>query len=404
MSAKKLLRNGPFIAFLSLIFLVWPAKLVLYQIEATFAINVDKPLVGKFIRPTLPNSLLAGIWLHEFQDWAETKVSDVFPLRGRTVRLVNQAYYALFSKSYMGGRHKLVVANHRNLFSESYLRAYCNTGNDVPPPAEFHAWAERIHNVQRWFESRGRTFFYFLSPSKAAYYSDDIPWGFGCPVKFERPRYTRAITALKERGIPLVDSSLLMKRKQGPSELEMFPIGGIHYTAPAAAIVANALTAEITKLRGISIPAIPTRYKAAPTPSANDRDLTDLLNVAVPFLDYPTPELLWGGYLMEHPLPLTVAFAGGSFVGQPARLMGLYKLFDHVFHYYYFKIVKISYPGDELSEIPDYSAFDQLFAADVIILEENEEIAMSTHGLAFLDEAERRMELSTPDAVANPSH
>lgn len=402
MTGKKLLRNGPFFVFLGLIFLLWPVKLAILKVETTFAVKLDKPLTGQFIRPALPENLFDGFWLHGFQDWVEARVSDIFPLRGWTVRLVNQAYYELFSKSYMGGTNQLVIGHHRNLFSDSYLLSYCNTANNAPDPAKFQIWAERISKTQRWLESQGKTFFYFLSPSKAAYYSDDIPWGFGCPAKLERLRYEQAIAALRDRGVPLVDGSLLMKRQRSPSDLAMFPIGGIHYTAPAAAIVTNALTAEISRLRGVVVPAIATRYTPARTPSANDRDLTDLLNLAFPYLDYPTPELLWGGYPMEHPLPLTLAFVGGSFVIQPARLMSLYKLFDHIFHYSYFKLLKVSYPGELASKITDYSSYDQLFAAEVIILEENEEVALSTHGLAFLDEAERRMALSKPDIIAKP--
>jgi hypothetical protein len=389
------------VIFLCVVFLLWPAKLIIKQVEALVGRGFDKPLVGQFVRPVKPEHTLAGLWSHKYQEWAEARVSDLFPLRGWTIRGVNQVYYNVFAKSYMGGDNPIIIGKRHDLFTLSYLYSYCDTQKSVPNAAVFRAWAERINNVRHWFESQGKTFIYFLTPSKAAYYPQDIPHGFGCIAGNTRQRYLRAIAALTEKGIPIVDASALIDREKGRSDIDLFTIGGIHYNSLGAAMTVNALTAELGKLRGISIPAISTAHTRAKTPNQIDRDLTDLLNVAVPYLDYPTPELKWGGYPLAKPLPLSIAFVGGSFVTQPARLMILYKLFDHIEHFKYFFISRVSYPGEVASPVSGgTTVFDPIFAADIIVLEENEEITLSTHGLAFLAEAERRQALAQKKSLS----
>jgi hypothetical protein len=394
MKMKSVLRNAPFVVFLCVVFLLWPGKLIIKQVEALVGRGLDKPLVGQFVRPVQPEHTLEGLWSHKYQEWAEARVSDLFPLRGWTIRGINQVYYDLFAKSYMGGDNPIIIGKRHDLFTLSYIREYCNTNRAAHNAADYQAWADRVNNVRRWFESQGKTFLYFISPSKAAYFPQDIPSGFGCGDNVKRPRYTRAVAAVSEKGIPFVDASALMARERGREDMDLFEIGGIHYNLLGAAKTVNALTAELGKLRGISIPPISTAHTRAKTPNGIDRDLTDLLNLAVPYLDYPTPELKWGGYPLAKPLPLSIAFVGGSFVTQPARLMSLYKLFDHIDHFSYFKLAKISYPGEVASQISGTAAYDPIFAADIVILEENEETTLSTHGLAFLAEAERRQALA----------
>ena len=391
MDKVSLLRNGPIIGFLVAVCLLWPAKFTLDKVENRVRTKFDEPVMGQFARLARPESLVAGLWTHAFQDWAEAKIGDSIPLRGLIVRATNQIYYGLFWKSYMGGDNPIIIGRGRDLFTLSYVQQYCDTNNNAPDPVEYEAWAARLNRIRRWFESQGKTFLYFLSPSKAAYFASDIPRGFGCSNNVKRPRYERALKALAAEDIPLVDASALMLSERGRADVDLFTHGGIHYNALGAALTLNALSTAINNRRGTAIPTISTHYTVTRAPGVIDRDITELLNLLWPNFNYSVPNLKWGGYPLAEPLPIKIAIVGGSFVSQPARLMSLYRLVEHIVHFSYFKLAKVSYPGEVASSITDTSSYDPLFSADVVILEENEETTLSTHGLAFMQEAERRM-------------
>ncbi|MEJ1978912.1 MAG: hypothetical protein WDN49_25110 [Acetobacteraceae bacterium] len=182
-----------------------------------------------------------------------------------------------------------MIGRKLTLYEYGYLVEYCSRDlASLTPRAE--AWAEKLAAMQRWYAARGRLFVYVLTPSKAGTYPGDIPPGWPCPAsQADRdgmlPMYR---AALQRNGVTTVDGPALLEAAKAHYPFALFPRGGTHWNWVGAALATQALIRVIDAARPGALPPFTFTWSDAP-PVDTDRDLTNLLNMPFPRLDYRAP-------------------------------------------------------------------------------------------------------------------
>ncbi|MBI1274562.1 hypothetical protein GC177_01150 [bacterium] len=386
------LQRLPILLIAGWLLLAWPIGGLVKLYENAANTDLNPPLHGQYAKKQLlpfnKKNFLNGSFQRSFEAWLPRRL----PLSGLMVRATNQVYYSLLNHSAMGGDNPIAIGKDGYLYTASYLISYCNTRRIQPDLEALNKRNVQLKRIQDWLKSRGKYFIYVVSPSKAAYFPEYIPDEYGCVEGQTRPAYYAGIKSAKIAGLNLVDNSERILREKGESVTPLFPKGGIHYNQEGTVIATNAMLEEIGRL--MKKPIAPIQYKINPSQDAkgNDVDILNLLNLLWPDYHYTVADLV----VTDKPktVRIPVAFIGGSFVIQPIQLLDRLEIFPVIYHYSYYKLAKITYPGQQVSQLPQEHGhdYDDIFNAKVIILEENEEIIPSNHADAFIAEALSRME------------
>jgi alginate O-acetyltransferase complex protein AlgJ len=357
------------------------------------------PLQGMQTAPPHPQLNWQTFITGTFQKQVEAWFNDRLPLRQLVVRATNQFYYSTFSKSYMY-HDTVIVGKREQLYEMVYLAKYCSDTRQIARPndsgkwtkivlspttsRDFDLWIRDLKEIGAFFEKRGQTFVYLITPSKAAYYPEDIPQGFRCASVETRRDYHLAIAALQNSGLNYVDGSKTVLDLKGTYPAEMFPHTGTHWTLHAAALVSRELVAKISQVRGRSLPLPQFSYRIEKqTPTGSDIDLLNLLNLWQPVQPVPVSTLTF----KKFPQPTTrLAVVGGSFIHQMMEVLDRSGTFCQMDYYYYFKLdhfryFPISYPnGRACQGVPNPSKpYQELLSAQVVVVEENEANLRSRH-------------------------
>lgn len=334
-----------------------------------------------------------------FQKQVEPWLNDRLPLRPPVVRATNQLYYSAFSKSYMY-QDTIVVGKREQLYEMGYLAKYCSDTRQIARPndsgkwtkmvlspatsRDFDLWIRDLKEIAAFFEKRGQTFVYLMTPSKAAYYPEDIPQEFRCASVETRRDYHLAIAALQKSGLNYIDGSKAVLNAKGTYPAEMFPHTGTHWTLHAAALVSRKLIAKISQVGGHSLPLPQFSYEIEKQiPTGSDVDLLNLLNLWQPVQAVPVSTLTF----REISKPTTrLAVVGGSFVGQIMQALERSGTFCQMDHYYYLKLdhlrySPVKYPdGRGCQVMPDpLNPYRELLSAQTVVVEENEANLRSRH-------------------------
>jgi hypothetical protein len=129
-------------------------------------------------------------------------------------------------------------------------------------------------------------------------------------------------------------------------------------------------------------------------PNEVDTDLLDGLDVPYTGMTYQTPSITLSPTTVAHCVPVSMAGIGGSFSYQIYKLLQRTACPPTVDFYEYYHNRMAIYPGD-LRYLVDTKRRDWMLldAADVVILEENQELAaQSQYGDAFYRLVEQRLQ------------
>lgn len=132
-----------------------------------------QPLHDNAVAPRRPHLRTAAWWRGQYQRELEAWFARNLALRARIVRLTNQAYYSIFSKSYMYDR-QIVIGRDRQLYEASYLSGYCR-GLGPPEAAAITSLVARLSQLRDRLESNGRSLVFLLTPSKTAAMPEFLP-------------------------------------------------------------------------------------------------------------------------------------------------------------------------------------------------------------------------------------
>lgn len=361
--------------FLMIIILVLPINLfiikqILNQFSSTPKIQ-NPPLVSV-------EKVLNGSLQKEYETW----FNNHNPLKSVFTNLNNQFYYSLFSKSLMFDSN-IVIGKKGYLYEQIYINQYVNLSKIPYTQRQFDLWAADLKELADFFEKRGQKFIYLITPSKASFYPEYLPNSYAKIIKDTRPDYFLKLDALKKVHVTYFDASQFMLAQKDKSYgYLLFPRGGTHWTMLGASLVAQRILDLISQQTQTQLPPLSYSYTVTTRPLGVDKDLLHLCKLLFPPKRYTVPFVSFK--VNENPVPLKLAVIGGSFTHFFKQLFTESNYFSQLDHYYYLILnhYQISQNGKKI-DIPinrdDPRSYQDILAADVVILEENEILPYSNH-------------------------
>ncbi|MFA5960173.1 MAG: hypothetical protein WC785_06620 [Tatlockia sp.] len=335
----------------------------------------------KFItqRPSFSvDKFLNGTLQKEYEYW----FNENNPLRSTLVKFNNQFYYSLFTKSLMYDSN-LIIGKKNFIYEKVYIDQYVNLNKTDYSVQQFEKWAQDLKAISDHFAKQGKLFIYLITPSKVAFYPEYLPSSYQKRINNPRPDYYLKIEALKKSGVAYFDASnyIVNAKAKAYGEL-LFTQGGTHWTMLSAALTTRKMLKIISKLTNVELSPLKFTYSEAFKPQFVDKDLLELCKLLFPNLKYRVPQITFEE--SENNSPLKLAIIGGSFTHFFRTLFAETKHFSQVDHFYYLILnhYQVSKDGS-VKEVPihqeDSHSYKTIFAADVVILEENELLPYSNH-------------------------
>ena len=348
-----------------------------------------KQTIAGAVQEAAPSLSLHAVLTGKYQQSISRTIGELSPLFKPAIHWKNQLYYTLLRT---GGSDRVVVGRHLALLEKTYLKEYCARDATAFRP-EADRWAARLRGVQDFYRSRGKAFLYIITPSKVAQNPQFIPAGYSCPADAVS-RASKLVVyddLLTRHGVLFVDGASTLAAARERYGIDMFPRGGIHWNALAAALAVQRVVAAVNAQHA-SPPLTPFSFdwRISYTPEGSDRDLLDMMNLPDPDSHYPVPVLTYA----SSPPPggcrtAKITEVGGSF------MMGMNTIFEQqacppdFTYWFYWDHNRFRYVGERLKELPMDAGLrtQSLLNADVVFLEENEAVLPSSeHARRMVDE------------------
>jgi alginate O-acetyltransferase complex protein AlgJ len=363
---------------IALLFLL-PALTAWNMVAAAYApklkINIGQRLKGVTVPKEPLDWSIEAFTDGRLQKAATNAVSEAFPARPLLIRLSNSFRKRLFG---IYGAPGVVVGDDGELIERNYLDEYCRRDLAVLREKSTE-WLPKLKELQDFYSARGSSLIYLTSPSKAAHLPEKFLGHIKCmsPPSDRRdylPTFEQmALTA----GINLVEAAGLTHRLKGRYEVNLFPMGGVHWNQLGVVHAADALLAEINRRAGREIaPRLAWTYEITNRPTGTDTDLADVVNLlfARPRFPVPTLNFIAGKPCSEWPISrMKIALIGGSFVHDVARMLISQGCMQGLYGYsYLYGHVR---GGEGYKHAREKSNREDLFSlreAEIVILEENE--------------------------------
>jgi hypothetical protein len=319
------------------------------------------------------DNLLHGTYQAAFGVEIGTK-EPVYP---GAVRLKNQVVHSLFHTAAIPA---LVEGPGPRLFEVDYTLDYC--ARDLAsflPAARIRA--AQIRQIQDIEERRGKKFLYVLTPSKVAQYPDILPAGFSCPsTQADRTEYVPDwLAMLRADGVHVVDTTAVMSAAHGKYPFRMYPPGGAHWNDVGAALSMQAVMQGLENIDpGAGFEPFTFTWHMQKHPELLDVDIARLMNLIWPFPSPPVPVVALHPAPPPVPCPKTqVVIVGGSFAHAIVEYLGRTTCLPLAIQYEYWHIWRVTWDRDHLEAVPNVNPVQRaadLLRADVLILEENEQV------------------------------
>lgn len=372
------------LVFLVLFFLFIPGLLALVKVVFPHVLSEQlNPVYHLAGYPDLPQKkevTFSNLESHDFQKYADTGLTNRLPFRSLLIRFNNQIYYSLFHKSYTG----LVIGNSGWVLGDDYIRGYCNDFSKD----KMNDWANKIKQLSDFFESRGQTFIYLITPSKPEYMPSVIPERFHCQNQETIvPHEAYLANLLQQKHVRVVNEVEDMIKATHEYGTLMFSKGGNHWNELGSMIGANSVLNAINKTNNIHIDPIKFTYEKTQKPRGRDTDVLDLLNILKPNRHYDVTAVSYLSTKNKSP-KYSAVFIGGSFIDGMGDAFGTLNTFSSMLTYNYFNSAIYDYTGGGFVVIPRPDIHTDLMTApilnaNVVVLEENASRTNSTHGNLF---------------------
>jgi alginate O-acetyltransferase complex protein AlgJ len=358
--------------------LLLPALTAWNMVAAAYApklrLNIGPGLRGVTVKEPIDWSIQA-LADGRLQKSLAQAVTDAFPARPLLIRLSNSFRKRLFG---LYGAPGVVAGEDGHLIEQGYLHEYCR--RDL---AELRAraadWLPKLKELQDFYGANGRQLIYFTTPSKAAHLPEKFMGYVTCKsAEIDRREYLPTYhQMLLGAGIKMVDAATLTHGLKRRYEVDLFPIGGVHWNQLGVAHAADAILAEVNRAAGREIaPRLSWTYEITDRPGGTDTDLIDVVNVLFARPRYPVPKLTFTPTkpCSEWPASqLRVALIGGSFVHDVARMLIVQGCLRGLHTYNYLVgSVRGGLRYENVSERASPEEIRLLRDADIVILEENE--------------------------------
>lgn len=283
-----------------------------------------------------------------------------------------------------------IVGPRLSLIEPAYTEEYClRRGKDDA----LRPLVDDLRRLQDFCAARHTPFALVITPSKAAIYPETLPTRW-----LERynpaPRYYDLfLPLLWEKGIHYVDGHRLTAGMKPAAQVPLFPLGGIHWSQPAALATGNALL-ELLAAQGFQArPIRDYRTTFSNTPMDQDKDLANLINVVFTW-HYPVATVTVPPVpLAPHTYRPNMVVVGGSFTWKMLELLDDSRQFSELDLYFYYRSSQRCRTDGEWHEIGKPTPFinfaTDVFAADALVLEVNEQVLYqpAPHLVDFLHDA-----------------
>ena len=351
-----------------------------------------KATIAGIVKETAPVLSLNSVLTGAYQQWISRSVGQLSPMFKPAIAWKSQVYYKLLG---MAPTVQILVGKQNQLMEIHYLQEYCSRNVEKLRPRD-EEWATRIRGMQDFFEARGKVFVYIITPSKVAEDPRIIPEGYICPASAkDRTDKLRVYDEILARhGVRFVDAASGLVAAREEYGVDMFPRGGIHWNSLASALGTEKVIAAVNAQRREPLLAtLGFAWHISYNPQGSDRDLLDLLNMKDPDAHYPVPEL---AYRSTSPAngchSITIAEVGGSFLGGLNSTLQKLACPPRIDNWFYWDTRRMQFADGRLYELPMNADARRksLLDADVIFLEENEEVEpASKHGEQMVQEVAR---------------
>lgn len=334
---------------------------------------------------------------HQFQHHFEKIIEHELRLRNTLIGFNSQIFYSIFHKTFDG----IIVGKNNELFQDWYITLYCHLDNWSPfnrkPLQQDYKhlvnWANKIQELNNFFQKHGKTFVYVITPSKAEYMPEAIPKRYHCHHRGIDPHTKEMVKLLKQRKIPYVNGAEMMVKATRHYGISMFPKGGTHWNLLGATLGANAIIDTINQEGHVHLNPIHFTYYMRTvkqrTSYDSDADLLHIIKLLHPNLNYHVPNV---NYIDIKPnKPVTVTFIGGSFLDNIAKVFMENSTFSKIRYYFYLIGRKTIYEiGKKPVVTPKVNLssptlLKTILSSDVILLEENSSNTVSDHGETFYE-------------------
>lgn len=308
-----------------------------------------------------------------YQSYLNTYFENRFFGRKLLIRLRSQLLYSVCGVS---PNENVVIGKDRYLYEPMYvmfeLQAY-------PPSTEeyFTELGENLARLQALLEENGKELYVFISPSKAHYVRDKIPYRYELLSNegaFGRENHEELTKTLTENGICFFDSNEYIEANSGRYLSPLFYASGIHWSHVWGESAAAEFLNLINEKSRWGLELLTVEETSSPEPISPDADLYDSLNL------FFRPREEWYGTRIElagegKDKP-SVFLRGSSFMGQSLSMLldqGVFGRSVYFENYYYRTEEDSEYRFVSNNEAYEELDMDRLMGqSDILILEVNE--------------------------------
>lgn len=325
-----------------------------------------KGLYGAVLLTDKPDISFHNIMNGEYQLQLSEWYSENISIQELCVRSYNELLFSMGVTN-----NSIIVGKSNYLFSTDYVEAYYKYVQLPKVEETYPEYAKKIKNIQEILEKEGKTFIYFISPSKVEIYSEYIPDKYRFLEYTDRiTNHEREVEELKLNGVNLYDSQadMLAVKEHIPS----FYKQGLHWNFASCSYCMNSMFDKY--LDDYSMEKV---IEKTDMPSGSGEDLYLLANIwRKPYEDdYYTVDITWDA--IEKP---NIFVLGTSFSDHIVEILGgafsEEAFFDEMVHYSYLnRGSRIN--ANEVEDIPlglnldETSILEDIKNSDIIIIENN---------------------------------
>jgi len=302
-----IVRKVVIICFLLLI----STPIILQKTGELIGKKIDCVLLGystNYQKPVLSMAdWLSGTYQKQYLDW----VDNNFTTRAFFIKNYNQLRYTLFNE---GNR---VVANNGNIYEEGYIYAQLCIGDKYNYALDenkkrLQNYVAKLESIDKKLKSIGKNLFFYITPSKAHYFSGDIPAKYYA-MQDDQERmtgYSYLKSLLEESNVYYLDANDLYPQI---SDYSAFYLTGIHWGRLFEQVTDSKIIELLEDKANKNYDNIGIgEIESCEEPFWRDSDVQDLLNI------YTRPKVTYYQYDSEiidenYGDSLRVLLQGGSF-------------------------------------------------------------------------------------------
>jgi alginate O-acetyltransferase complex protein AlgJ len=267
------------------------AMFLLPLVQMRLRIIPLQPLRGVQKPVCFPEITMNAVRRGEFQAIAEKWFARNFGLREFWIRLHNQILYTMMRTTPV--ESTIDVGENGQLFEKNYIEYHLGIRN--PCTENLQKNVNRLAQMRKMLLERGISLIVCISPSKAAFDPNDIPWYYDSAKRTVSTTYRFLSRLLNENRIPWIDGPGLLRLHRNDMSAPLFPLCSSHwnsvgafYSADRFITVAESLTNETMNhpcIQSVRIDSCPVK---------DDLELAHLLNVFWTPADFPVMHPMFG--------------------------------------------------------------------------------------------------------------